>query len=594
MVTNMSDSNQRNPDDNDDIIIEQGDLHPRHDVTDMFSVESSEETDLDDGDDDGIFAPAPEKAAKKSSAGLLTSAVALLAVAGVGGYFYVKNPDMINQIKSNLMGGEVTASPEVMAIANPPVDNGQMTPLTIETPADSTPPADAAVAPIIAPVDQATTPPADLPPLDTNSAQTQSGASGDMQPLPPLDNPPAVAQELAIQPPVPEPVIVAVEEVKPEAVIEPMPAPTDGAGTKPPAETVITEPAATAPTEAAPIVSGKLESVDLTKESGKAEIQVVDTAPSSTAVAPSPEVQPAPVAAESAAPPSNQELTDTSATTADATANDSAPKVKVEEEEKPPVEPPKTIFFDSPEGKILKSIPAPSMNASKGKGESIIIVTKPQKPEKTAKVSSGVKGTKVTGADISSTDLEPKIIAAGRALKLQRYEAAREMYDELYRLNPRDGRILMGRAVLLQKTGSPEAAVGAYEELLRIDPGNADAVVNLAGLIRRQYPAMALSKLLDLKKDYPNNAAVVAQLGVAYADSGNYEDAFYNLSRASVLDPHNPRHYYNMAVVAERAHDNNKAIINYEKALEVDAVYGSGRSISREKIYDRLTLLRGN
>ena len=88
---------------------------------------------------------------------------------------------------------------------------------------------------------------------------------------------------------------------------------------------------------------------------------------------------------------------------------------------------------------------------------------------------------------------------------------------------------------------------------------------------------------------------MLAQLGVAYADAGNYADAYKNLERAASLDPNNPQHYYNMAVVSEKAGDVPLAIRNYEKALEVDAIYGDGqRAVSREKIYDRLSIIRGN
>jgi tetratricopeptide (TPR) repeat protein len=105
---------------------------------------------------------------------------------------------------------------------------------------------------------------------------------------------------------------------------------------------------------------------------------------------------------------------------------------------------------------------------------------------------------------------------------------------------------------------------------------------------------VALSKLLDLRQKYPDNAGIAAQIGVAYADSGNLQDAYKYLSMASGLKPNDPQHYYNMAVVAEKAGELKKAISLYEKALEVDAVHGTGRGISRDKIYDRLARLRGN
>ena len=53
--------------------------------------------------------------------------------------------------------------------------------------------------------------------------------------------------------------------------------------------------------------------------------------------------------------------------------------------------------------------------------------------------------------NIQMTSLDERIVAAGRALKLGRYDAAKSLYDELYALNPRDARVLMGRTILFQK-----------------------------------------------------------------------------------------------------------------------------------------------
>jgi Flp pilus assembly protein TadD len=113
------------------------------------------------------------------------------------------------------------------------------------------------------------------------------------------------------------------------------------------------------------------------------------------------------------------------------------------------------------------------------------------------------------------------------------------------------------------------------------------------GLVRKEYPAVALEKLLTLKTRYPGNASILAQLGVAYADSGNLEEAARSLMQAAKMEPNNPQHYFNMGVIAERMKDRLRAIAYYEKALEVDAVYGTGRGIDRDTIYDRLARLRG-
>lgn len=187
---------------------------------------------------------------------------------------------------------------------------------------------------------------------------------------------------------------------------------------------------------------------------------------------------------------------------------------------------------------------------------------------------------------------ESQVEAASRALKLQRYDAALEMYEQLYAKNKRDQRILMGLAVAQQYSGRPESAVQTYEALLDLDPNNADAMVNMLGLLRNQYPEVALRRLLDLHDKFPNNSGIVAQIGVTQASLGHIDDAIRYLQIASSLEPRNAQHLFNIAVMADRKGAVPDAIKYYELALEADAVYGNSRTLQREQIYDRLAKLR--
>ena len=189
-------------------------------------------------------------------------------------------------------------------------------------------------------------------------------------------------------------------------------------------------------------------------------------------------------------------------------------------------------------------------------------------------------------------DAEAQLIAANRALDLGRYESALEMFDQLYSKNQRDTRILMGRAVAQQKLGMDDVAILSYEALLDLVPNNTDAIVNMMGLLKKQYPSVALRRLTDLREKYPANAGIAAQLGMTYAELGQNQDALRALGTASSLDPSNPQHVYNMAVVSDRAGSKALAIQYYEQSLQTDAIYGGGRSLPREKIYDRLSKLR--
>lgn len=187
---------------------------------------------------------------------------------------------------------------------------------------------------------------------------------------------------------------------------------------------------------------------------------------------------------------------------------------------------------------------------------------------------------------------ESTLVAAGRALKLGRYSSAMEMFNTLYKKNSRDPRVLMGLAVAQQKSGLTESSIRTYEELLKRDPNNKEALVNMLGIMKDQYPEVALRRLLDLQQKYPNHPGVSAQIGMTHAAQGQYDAALKYLGIAISLEPDNAVHFFNMAVIADRKGAKDQAIDWYEQALQIDAAYGASRSIPRDTVYDRLSTLR--
>ena len=194
------------------------------------------------------------------------------------------------------------------------------------------------------------------------------------------------------------------------------------------------------------------------------------------------------------------------------------------------------------------------------------------------------------GAGPEST--QARLVAAQRALSLGRYTSALELYEGLYRKEPKNRQILMGLAVAQQQSGFTESAIATYEELLRIDPKNTDATVNMLGLVKSQYPSVAYRKLKDLWDNNRQNAGIAAQLGLTSASVGNMDDAFRYLGIAASLEPNNALHFYNMAVVSDQAGAYKDALDLYERALQLDVTFGDGRAIPRDQVYDRLARLR--
>lgn len=192
-----------------------------------------------------------------------------------------------------------------------------------------------------------------------------------------------------------------------------------------------------------------------------------------------------------------------------------------------------------------------------------------------------------------ASSVEAQYVAATRALKLGRYAAAMEMFEKLYKRNHKDPRILMGLAVAQQGAGFNESAASTYEDLLKIQPNNADAIINLMGLMKAQYPSVTLKKLMELRSKYPTNPGVPAQIALVSAEQGDYGNAIKFFEIAASMDPRNSSHIYNMAITTDKKGDAAKAIKLYERALELDSTYGDTASgLPREQIYDRLVVLR--
>lgn len=185
-----------------------------------------------------------------------------------------------------------------------------------------------------------------------------------------------------------------------------------------------------------------------------------------------------------------------------------------------------------------------------------------------------------------------QLVSAQRALSLGRYTSALEMYEQLYKKSPRNTQVLMGLAVAQQNSGFSESAIATYEELLKIDPKNTNATSNMLGLVMQKYPSVAYQKLQALWDKNSQNPSIAAQLGLTNAAVGDTQEAIRYLGIAASIEPNNPSHYYNMAVVADRAGAYKDAIDYYQKALEVDAAYAGGRTLPRDNIYDRLADLR--
>ena len=161
---------------------------------------------------------------------------------------------------------------------------------------------------------------------------------------------------------------------------------------------------------------------------------------------------------------------------------------------------------------------------------------------------------------------------ARSAMSQGRYEDALQIYNRLYAKNPDNFEIIRGRNAALKYLGqAPSSATNS-------------AVTSQS---YTQQPTQSFDQPVS------GHASVeYARQAVSAASKGDNAAAMQMIEKAMNADPRNAMHAYNAAIIYDRAGDRSSAIRYYEKALELDALYGSNKELPRGQIYDRLAVIR--
>jgi tetratricopeptide (TPR) repeat protein len=111
-----------------------------------------------------------------------------------------------------------------------------------------------------------------------------------------------------------------------------------------------------------------------------------------------------------------------------------------------------------------------------------------------------------------------------------------------------------------------DAAADAYRRTIDLDPGHADAHVNLGRLLHEQRaPAAAEKHYRAALEADPEHATAAFNLGVALEDLGRVREAVAAYEQAIEIDPENADAHYNLAGLYEKRGD-KAAAVRYLKA----------------------------
>ncbi len=171
--------------------------------------------------------------------------------------------------------------------------------------------------------------------------------------------------------------------------------------------------------------------------------------------------------------------------------------------------------------------------------------------------------------------VHPKVESAYAAYLAGDINGARADYEQALRDDPGNRDALLGLAAVDVRSGRLEAAEATYLRLLRADPRDAHAQAGLIALRgARMDPLLAESRLKTLLAADPAAHVLNFTLGNQFAMQGRWVEAQQQYFKAFAADPENADFAYNLAVSLDQLRQPKLALEYYQRALALLAKRG--------------------
>jgi tetratricopeptide (TPR) repeat protein len=168
----------------------------------------------------------------------------------------------------------------------------------------------------------------------------------------------------------------------------------------------------------------------------------------------------------------------------------------------------------------------------------------------------------------AAPQVHPKVESGYAAYLAGDLAAARADYQEVLREEPANRDALLGLAAIGVRTGRYEPAEAIYLRLLQSDPRDSHAHAALIELrAGRMDPLAAESRVKSLLANDPAADVLYFTLGNQLALQGRWGEARQHYSKAFAADPDNADFAYNLAVSLDHLRQPKLALEYYERAL---------------------------
>ncbi len=168
--------------------------------------------------------------------------------------------------------------------------------------------------------------------------------------------------------------------------------------------------------------------------------------------------------------------------------------------------------------------------------------------------------------------------------------AAEQLYQQLLRSDPRNIDALLGLAAVAARQDHANDAVNHYQRVLELDPNNNVAQEGMILLLAQSNPTESVSRLKTMITQQPDSAHLYAALGGIYADQNQWPDAQQAYFQAFSLDANNADYAFNLAVSLDQMRKPDLALNYYQQAL---ALLGKqGGAFDKATLENRINQLR--
>lgn len=191
-------------------------------------------------------------------------------------------------------------------------------------------------------------------------------------------------------------------------------------------------------------------------------------------------------------------------------------------------------------------------------------------PERVRRDLAGIPAGETAGvfrAGSNRARQDQTLNLAYESWQLGKPDEARRGYEQVLRGDPRNADALLGLAAIAASQGQFERALDYYLRVLEVDPTDATAQAALISLRGPGDSASSESRLKTLLASQPDVPALHFALGNLYARRGHWNDAQQAYFQAYVLDPDNADYIFNVAVSLDHLRQNKLAAQYYRMAL---------------------------